>query len=105
MFVKVVDEDYEYGDDGMCGKWDVSMRGARDVALNRRQHYCKHLASIGFAQGIATSRAFHFPANRNEIFVHCADYVASGLESPFEWFSEGKKKAYECKIQMLGMGA
>ena len=43
VFVKIVEEDQEPGDEEMCGCLNVSMHGTRDAALNWHEHYRQHL--------------------------------------------------------------
>ena len=50
VYVQIVEEDIEPGDESKCGRLSVSMYGTRDAALNWNQHCRDHLISIGFEQ-------------------------------------------------------
>lgn len=51
VYVRMAKDDWEDGGEPRCGRFSVSMYGARDAALNWHEHYKTYLIDIGFAQG------------------------------------------------------
>ena len=47
-FVDICEEDFEEGDEGMCGELKVSMYGAGPAASNWKKCYTKLLVDNGF---------------------------------------------------------
>ena len=89
-YVKIVHGDYEGGDETKCGKFNVSMYGGRGAALNWQQHCCKHLGSIGFTQGKATTCAFNHADAGIKLFLHGVTMLPADLNpqssgSPVKW--------------------
>ena len=98
-----MDEDFEEGDEALCGTLNASMYGTRHAALNWHEHYIDHLEKLGFVQGRAIPCAFHNPARGIKLFVHGDDYVAGGRKTHLQWFGGQMSNANECKIQILGI--
>ena len=46
VYVKIIGEDFELGDENRCGRLNVSMYGARGAAMNWHEHYKEHLDSL-----------------------------------------------------------
>lgn len=78
VYVQVVDEDRQPGDENMCGRLSVSMYGTRDAALNWHEHYRDHLISLGSDQGRASPCLFYHKDRGIRVFEHGDDYVSSG---------------------------
>ena len=54
VYVKLAPEDCLPGEEGMCGRLNVSMYGARDAAVSWHTHYKENLIGLGFQQGSAS---------------------------------------------------
>ena len=53
VYVKIVGEDFEFGDGGACEKINAAMYGTRDAALKLHHHCNNHFGRIGSAHGKA----------------------------------------------------
>ena len=104
VYVKIVDEHYEDGNENRCGRLNVSMHGARDAALNWHDHCTNNLEKLGLLHGEDTPRAFHHPTRNVRLFVHGGDYVTNGRDSQLQWFAKEMEKAYECQVHTQGAG-
>lgn len=102
VYVKIVDEDFEPGDEARCGRLNVPMYEARNAARNWYEHYREHLQSIGFTQ----RRPIHASSTISTlifmVFIHGSDYVASGPGEALKWMAAEMQNRYGCTIQMPG---
>lgn len=102
VYVRIVDEDHEPGDEDKCGRLNVSMDGTRDTALNWHQHCKGHLEMIGFRQGTSNPCIFYHVDRNIRVFIHGDDYVASGSDLNLKWMAKEMPDKYECKVHILG---
>lgn len=86
--MKIIDEDFEPGNEGRCGELNVSMYGTRDVAMNWHEHYAQHLEGLGFKQGKASPCMSSHEEKGFKVFVHGDDYVSSGPEKALTWMAK-----------------
>ena len=57
-FVQICKEDYQSGDEEMCGELRMSMYGTRDAAQNWEEAYSEFMTEIGFCRGRASPCIF-----------------------------------------------
>ena len=78
VYVKLLEEDQEEGDEGKCGRLKMSMYGTRDAALNWASEYSETLLAAGFKRGKTNPCLFWNPKTDVSIFLHGDDFVAVG---------------------------
>ena len=62
VYVALPLEDYQRGDEVMCGKLQMSMYGTRDAARNWEETYGRVLSQNGFVQGATSPCTFYHAA-------------------------------------------
>ena len=80
VYVQLTEEDRAEGDEGLCGRLNVSMYGTRDAALNWATEYGGTLIDAGYIQGKSCPCLFWHPQKQVTIMVHGDDFAAVGLE-------------------------
>lgn len=103
VYVKMVEEDLQEGDEDTCGRFNVPMYGVRDVAFNLREHYKQHVLGFGFHQGRASPCLFCHPTCGINVFIHGGHYVVSGVGAESKCFASRMQEHYECKVQIIGL--
>ena len=84
VYVKLPGEDWEEGDDGKCGRLNVSMYGTRGAALNWAEEYAQKLVKAGFRRGISNPCLFWHSKTKVTIMVHGDDFLAVGEEAQLD---------------------
>ena len=77
-FVDICDEDFEEGDEGMCGELMVSMYGARPAASNWQKCYTKLLVDNGLTKTRASTCVFYHHVRDLDLIAHGDDFVTTG---------------------------
>ena len=78
-FVDICEEDFQPGDEGMCGELLVSMYGTRPAAGNWQRCYTE-LLSHGFVGAASCTCIVHRLVRDVMVFVHGDDIVSTGEE-------------------------
>ena len=76
VYVALPLEDYECGDEVMCGKLAMSMYGTRDATNNWEETYTEVLLKHGFTQGATSPCAYFHKGRGNRLVVHGDDFPA-----------------------------
>ena len=101
-YIKIPEEDWEPGDEGKCGRLNVSLYGTREAAGNWQREYTSFMLQNGFKCGQASACAFLHKERVLRIIVHGDDFVCAGRASQLHWFRKGIEKKYDVKVEMLG---
>ena len=104
VYVQLVDDDKQPGDEDKCGLLNYSMYGTRDAAQNWASEYAEMLVPVGFTQGKASPCVFYHKEKCIRTFVHGDDYVSTAMPKQLEWLKEQLEKRYTIKTQWLGPG-
>ena len=102
--VQLPDEDRESGQEKFRGKFNYSMYGARDVAMNWQAGCSQRPVDNGFNQGIATPCAFYRIGRGIRILVRGRDYVSMGQPGQSTRMGKILEQKYQIKTQILGPG-
>ena len=102
VFVNICDEDYQEGDEHMCGELLLSMYGTRDAAQNWAEEYSSHLIKIGFAQGISNPCLFHHRERSISTMVHGGDYFSTADSDQLQWMKRELEARFEIKTSIIG---
>ena len=102
VYVELPDEDKQEGDEGICGRLNVSMYGTRDAALNWSEEYAETLKVAGFRRGITNPCLFWNPKNDVTVMVHGDDFVAVGEGTHLESTTKALRDKYKIKVEVLG---
>ena len=105
VFVKLPAEDYQPGDEHMCGLLLQSLYGTRDASRNWEEELCGTLRRLGFVKGKASSCVYTHPQLDIAAAVHGDDITMSGSRQDLEWVKREISKVYEIKTQIMGEGA
>ena len=104
VYVDLPEEDPEPGDEDMCGRFDVSMYGTRDAALNCAEEYSETLKKAGFRRGVANTCVFWHPQKDTSVMVHGDDCVAVGESERLDSITKPLSDKYKIKVERLGTG-
>ena len=104
VYVRLPAEDKEVGDEGKCGKLNMSMYGTRDAALNWSMEYTSTLLASGYVQGRASPCLFHHPEKQVSIMVHGDDFIAVGNPENIQHTEDILREKYNIKVEHLGDG-
>ena len=72
--MKILQEDFEPGDEARCGLLMQSMYGTQDAAGNWERSYTGTLTEDGCEQGIALPTIFHHEKLELDVFVDGDDF-------------------------------
>ena len=101
--MKIVEEEFEPGDEWKCGRLNVPMYGTRGTALRWHEHYTSHLHNLGFIPARSSWRVLVHYDRGICPSMHGDNYVASGFDEDLQWFADTMREQYECKDQSLGL--
>ena len=102
VYVQLPPEDQGKGQEGLCGRLNYSMYGARGAAQNWFDAYSQQFIEIGFHQGTASPCTFYHPQRSIRTYVHGDDYVSTGHPHQLKWLQNQVEKKYQVKTQTLG---
>ena len=101
-YIRIPEEDWEPGDERMCGMLLVSMYGTRKAASNWEAHYSDWLISLGFERGTGYPLIFLNKSRNIKLMVHGDDFITVGRTKQLAWFEREMNKKYESKHVRLG---
>ena len=104
VYVELPEEDKVDGEEGMCGRLNVSMYGTRDAARNWAEEYAETLRQAGFKRGITNPCLFWNPVNKVSVMVHGDDFVAVGEDAYVDETTKSLRDKYKIKVEKLGNG-
>ena len=78
VYVQLCPEDCGPGEQGLCGRLNYPMNGARDAAPNWHNKFAGHLQSLGFVCGKASPCVFYQKRKGLRTLVHGDDQVTVG---------------------------
>ena len=104
MFVELPPEDYQPGDEHMCGLLRCSLYGTRDAAQNWEEELASTLGDLGLTRGRACPCVWRGRIKGEDIVatVHGDDVTIGGQRSAVEPLIKMISKKYEIKKQVLG---
>ena len=104
VFVELPPEDYQPGDEHMCGLLQYSLYGTRDAAQNWEGEFTSTLSDLKLTRGIACSCVWrgHIKVKDIVATVHGDDITVHGEWSAVELLIKMKPKRYEIKKQVIG---
>ena len=102
VFVEIIGEDKEDGDEERCGWLNVSMYGTRDAAQNWEDAYSRALLKVGFTRGISTPCVFRHGTRDIDTMVHGDDFLSSGSKHQLEWMQGELEKVFTLKTKKIG---
>ena len=79
----------------MVGKFEKSLCGTRDAALNYQKEVWKFMQSQGFVAGKYNSSTYLHKAKGIKVMVHGEDFVSSGSRSSLKWFKAQLEKRFK----------
>ena len=101
-YVDIPNEDWETGDEEMCGKLRVSMYGTRDAAANWEACYAEVLTNNGFTKGRASPCLYFHEGRKLRLSVHGDDFVGVGSLGHIRWIMEILDNSFEAKHKVMG---
>ena len=101
-FVEICDEDFEPGDEDMCGELLVSMYGTRQAASNWQKCYTNLLLGSGFTRTRASTCIFYHAGRDLDLIVHGDDFVTTGDQDDLTWLKEEFEKTFEISTTVIG---
>ena len=104
VFVELPPEDYQLGDEHMCGLLRYSLYGTRDATQNWEEELASTLSSLKLTRGSACPCAWRGHIKGEDIIatVHGDDITIGGERSAVESLIRMISKKHEIKKQMLG---
>ena len=104
VFVELPPEDYQPGDEHMCGLLRYSLYGTRDAAHNWEEELATTLSDLKLTRGSACSCVWRGYIKGKDIVatVHGDDIAIDGGRSAVEFFIRRISKKYEIKKQAIG---
>ena len=88
IYVQLPAEDILPGEEGMCGKWNFTMYGARRAVNNWQSHYTNVLKKVGLGVGVANNCTFDHPQKQIHCMAHGDDLISTGPASSLKWFEK-----------------
>jgi hypothetical protein len=102
VFVEIVDEDREKGDEEKCGWLNVSMYGTRDAASNWESKYQTVLIGMGFQMGKANPCVFLNKEKNIRTVVHGDDFTSDGEITQLRWMQRMLEEKFALKTKIMG---
>ena len=104
VFVELPPEDYQPGDEHMCGLLRYSLYGTRDAAQNWEEELAATLSSLKLTRGSACSCVWRGHIKGEDIVatVHGDDITIGGERSAVEFLIRMISKKYVIKKQVIG---
>ena len=102
VYVRLLAEDLQPGEEELCGRLRCSMYGTRDAAQNWQSEYSQRLIDNGFTRGKVSLCVFHPVTRGIRTLVHGDGYVSVGLPGQLKWMEEQLASKYQIKTQFLG---
>ena len=104
VFVELPREDYQLGDEHMCGLLRYSLYGTRDAAQNWEEELASTLSGLGLTRRSACPCVWRGRIKGEDIVatVHGDDITIGGQRSAVEPLIKMISKKYKIKKQVLG---
>ena len=104
VFVELPPEDYQPGDEHMCGLLRYSLYGTRDAAQNWEEELATTLSSLKLTRGSACSCVWrgHIKGEHIVATVDGDDITSGGERSAVEFLIRMISKKYEIKKHVIG---
>lgn len=102
VFVELPAEDWQPGDEDMCGLLRVSLPGTRDAAQNWEEELGECFIQMGLKKGTASPCVYRHHARGVELAVHGDDVTAQGNIDDLEWLIKAMRAKYDIKTQLIG---
>ena len=102
VFVEIIDEDREEGDEAKCGWLNVSMYGTRDAASNWESKYQSVLKGLGFVMGKSNPCVFLHKEKDIRTVVHGDDFTSEGDIVSLKWMQRGLEEKFALKTKIMG---
>ena len=103
LFVELPPEDYQPGDEHMCGLLRYSLYGTRDAAQNWAEEQATTLSNLKLTRGSACSCVWRGHIKGDDIVAtaHGDDIPIGGERSAVEFFIRMISEKYEIKKQVI----
>lgn len=95
-------EDREPGDGTNVGRFNLSLHGTRDAAMNWQDEFIEIFVKNEFQRGNAFLCNLHHQQRKLRVTVHGGDFTSTGTKRQFKWFNDLLDSIYECKHQWFG---
>ena len=104
VFAELPPEDYQPGDEHMCGLLRDSLYGTHDAAQNWEEELASTLSGLGLTRGSACPCVWRGRIKGEDIVatVHGDDITIGGQRSAVEFLIKMISRKYEIKKQVLG---
>ena len=104
VFVELAPEDFQLGDEYMCGLLQYSLYGTRDAAQNWEEERVSTLSDLKLTRGIACPCVWQGCIKGEHIVatVHGDDITIGGGRSAVEFLIKMMSRTYEIKKQVIG---
>jgi hypothetical protein len=102
VFVEIIDEDFEDGDEDRCGWLNVSMYGTRDAASNWESKYQSVLIGMGFQIGKSNPCVFRHESKDIRTVVHGDDFTSEGELPQLRWMQKMLEEKFALKTKIMG---
>lgn len=102
IFIEILVEDKEPGDEGKVGRLNLSLYETRDAAMNWQDEFTTTLVKNEFMRGKASPCNSHHPQKCLHVIVHGDDFTPTGPQQQLNWLRKLLDEAYGCKHQWLG---
>ena len=104
VFVELPPEDYQPGDEHVCGLLQYSLYGTRDAAQSWEEELASTLSDLKLTRGSACPCAWRGCIKEEDIVatVHGDDITIGGERSAVELLIKMTSKRYEIKKQVIG---
>ena len=107
MFVELPPEDYQPGDEHMCGLLQYRLYGTRDAAQNSEEELASTLSDLKLTRGVACPCVWRGYIKGEHVVatVRGDDITIGGERLAMEIFISKIPRKYEIKKQMIGEDA
>ena len=90
------------GDEGTCGKLNMSMYGTKAAAQNWQREVQRTMGDMGFEMGRSSSVVFKHGGRKIKTMVHGDDFISSGKEKDLLWMRGELEKRFKISTKVLG---
>ena len=104
-YIELPSEDYQQGDENMCGILKFSLYGTRDAAMNWDAEINETMKELKFTRGKASSCVYRHETESTTAAIHGDDILVEGWESDLRRIFKRIQQKYECKMDMIGQAS
>ena len=101
-YVELPKEDYQNGDEHMCGLLKLSLYGTRDAAMNWEAEINSTMKAVGYTKGLASACVYRHCQFDSTAAIHGDDILIEGDEADVMEIHKKIMAKYECTMTMIG---